>query len=117
MLYSLQLSKKKRQPVWPANLGPAVRDLTLQDPASDVTKRDTGQRPVPTPGHPPNPATLQTMGLLGNGLSSDTTHQISGSTPGPTTMGWEPDSGGPGTPDHGSSNERGIDPTVPELFQ
>ena len=25
--------------------------------------------------------------------------------------------GGPGTPDHGSSDERGIDQTVPELFQ
>ena len=25
--------------------------------------------------------------------------------------------GGPGTPDHGSSNDKGIDPIVPELFQ
>ena len=38
------------------------------------------------------------MGPLENGLSSDTTHQISESTPGPTAMGQEPDSGGPWHP-------------------
>ena len=56
------------------------------------------------------------MGPLENGLS-DTTHQILGSTPGPTTMGQEPDSGGPSTPDYGSSDEVRDDPIVLELFQ
>ena len=37
MLYSLQLSKEKIQPLWPINLGPPVWDLTLQAPASDRT--------------------------------------------------------------------------------
>ena len=94
MLYLLQLSKKKTQRLWPINLGPPVWDLTLQAPASDVTKQDTGLSPAQTPGHPPNPAPPANNGPLENGLSSDTTHQISGSTPGPTTMGQEPDSGG-----------------------
>ena len=56
MLYLLQLSKKKIQPLWPINLGPPVWDLTLQAPASDVTKQETGLGPAQTPSHPPNPA-------------------------------------------------------------
>ena len=62
MLYSLQLVKKKIQPLWPINLGPPIRDLTLQAPASDVTKRDTGLSPAQTSGHPPNPAPLAQWG-------------------------------------------------------
>ena len=38
------------------------------------------------------------MGPLENGFSSDPTHQILGSSPGPTTIGWEPDSGEPWHP-------------------
>ena len=60
---------------------------------------------------------MQTVGPLENGWSSDTTHQISGSTPGPTTMGGNQTRGGPGTPDHGSSDEVRDDPVVPELLQ
>ena len=91
MLYSLQLYKKKIQPLWPANFNPALWDLALQDPASDVTKRDTGLSPAQAPDHPQTLPHLQTMGPLENGLSSDATHQISRSTPGPTTMGQGPD--------------------------
>ena len=98
MLYSLQLAKKKIQSLWPINLSPPVWDLTLQAPASDATKRDTGLSPAPTPATHQTLPQLQTTGPLENGLSSDNTHQISGSTPGPTTMGWEPDSGGPWHP-------------------
>ena len=106
MLYLLQLSKKKTQRLWPINLSPPVWDLTLQAPASDATKRDTGLSPAPTPATHQTLPQLQTTGPLENGLSSDNTHQISGSTPGPTTMGREPDSrGGPGIPDHDSSDE------------
>ena len=117
MLYSLWLFKKKIQPFWPANLDPPIWDLTFQAPALDVTKWDTGPNSAQTPGHPPNPAPPANMGALENGLSSDTTRQISGPTPGPTTMGREPNLGGPGTPDHGSSDEVRDDPIVPELFQ
>ena len=56
MLYLLQLSKKKIQPLWPINLSPPVWDLTLQAPVSDVTKWDTGLSLAQTPSHPPNPA-------------------------------------------------------------
>ena len=42
MLYSLQLSKEKIQPLWPINLRPPKWDLTLQAPASDVTKGTLG---------------------------------------------------------------------------
>ena len=94
MLYSLQLAKKKIQPLWPINLSPQVWDLTLQAPASDATKRDTVLSPAPIPATHQTLPQLQTMGPLENGLSSGNTHHISGSTPGPTTMGQEPDSGG-----------------------
>ena len=65
MLYSLQLSKKKIQPLWPANLDPPLWDLTLQDSASDVTKWDTGLSPTQAPGHPPNPALPANNGATG----------------------------------------------------
>ena len=42
MLYSLQPSKEKIQPLWPINLRPPIWDLTLQAPASDVTKGTLG---------------------------------------------------------------------------
>ena len=87
MLYSLQYPRKTIQTLCPINLGPPIWDLTLQAPASDVTKRDTGLSPAQTPGRPPNPAQLQTMGPLENGLSSDTTHQIL----------WSENPNGPGT--------------------
>ena len=65
MLYSLQLSKKKIQPLWPINLGPSVWDLTLQASVSDVAKRDTGLSPAQTPSHPPNPAPPANNGATG----------------------------------------------------
>ena len=65
MLYSLQLSKEKIQPLWPINLGPPVWDLTLQAPASDVTKQETGLGPAQTPSHPPNPAPPANNGATG----------------------------------------------------
>ena len=68
MLYLLQLSKKKTQRLWPINLSPPVWDLTLQAPASDVTKQDTGLSPAQTPSHPPNPAPPANNGVE-NGLS------------------------------------------------
>ena len=69
MLYSLQLSKKKTQPLWPINLSPPVWDLTLQAPASDVTKQDTGLSPAQTPGHPPNPAPPANNGATGKWIA------------------------------------------------
>ena len=66
MFYSLQRVKKKIQPLWPINLGPPVWDLTLQAPASDVTKWDTGLiSPAQTPSRPPNPAPLANNGATG----------------------------------------------------
>ena len=65
VLCSLQLSKEKLQPLWPANLKPHIWDLTLQAPASDVTKRDTGPNPAQTPRHPPNPAPPANNGNAG----------------------------------------------------
>ena len=66
MLYSLQLVKKKIQPLWTINLDPPVWDLTLQAPASDVTKWDAGLiSPAQTPSHPPNPAPLANNGATG----------------------------------------------------
>ena len=65
MLYSLQLSKKKIQSLWPINLGPPIWDLTLQAPASDATKWDTGLSPAQTPGHPPNSAPPAKNGASG----------------------------------------------------
>ena len=75
MLYLLQLSKKKTQRLWPINLGPPVWDLTLQAPASDVTKQDTGLSPAQTSSHPPNPAPPANNGVE-NGLSSHRSDQI-----------------------------------------
>ena len=115
MLYSLQLSQKKIQPRWSANLSSPIWDLTLQTSASDVTKGH-GAKSCPNP-RPPTIPCPTCNGPMENGLSSGTTHQISGSTSGPTAMGWEPDSRGPGTPDHGSLDETRDDPIVPELFQ
>ena len=71
----------------------------------------------PNPQPPTKPCPTRKQWLLENELSSGTTYQISGSISGPTTMGREPDPGGPGTPDHGSLDEVRDDPIVPELFQ
>ena len=76
MLYLLQLSKKKTQRLWPINLGSPVWDLTLQAPASDVTKQDTGLSPAQTSSHPPNTAPPANNGVE-NGLSSHRSDQIS----------------------------------------
>ena len=65
MLYSLQLFKKKIQPLWPANLDPPVWDLTFQAPALDGTKWDDGPNSAQTPGHPPNPAPPANNGVPG----------------------------------------------------
>ena len=65
MLYLLQLSKEKIKPLWPINLGLPLWDLTLQAPASDVTKWDTGLRPAQIPSHPPNPAPPTNNGATG----------------------------------------------------
>ena len=96
-LFAAAIQEKNSTPL-AINLGPPVWDLTLQAPASDATKRDTVLSPAPIPATHQTLPQLQTMGPLENGLSSDTTHQISGSTPGPTAMGQEPDSGGPWDP-------------------
>ena len=95
MLYLLQLSKEKIQSLWPINLGPPIWALTLQTLVSDVTQRDTGLSPAQSPGHPLNPAPPANSGATGKQTVLSTTHQISGSTSGPTTMGQEPDSGRP----------------------
>ena len=83
--YSTPLAHQPR----PTHMGP-------HPPGPCFRCNQTGHWPksCSNPQPPTNPAQLQTMGPLENGLSSHTTHQISGSTPGPTTMGQEPDSGG-----------------------
>ena len=57
------------------------------------------------------------MGPLENRLSSDTTHQSQG--PPQVQQQWarRETQAGPGTPDHGYSDEVRDDPIVPELFQ
>ena len=65
MLYLLQLSKKKIQPLWPINLSPPVWDLTLQAPTLDITKPDTGLGLAQIPSHPPNPAPPANSGATG----------------------------------------------------
>ena len=63
MLYSLQLPKKKFNPFGPSI--PPVWDVTLQAPASYVTKQDTGPSPAQPPGHPSNPAPPANNGASG----------------------------------------------------
>ena len=65
MLYLLQLSRKKIQPLWLTNISPPIWDLNLQAPASYVIKWDTGLNPVQSHSHPPNPAPPANNGASG----------------------------------------------------
>ena len=116
-LYSLQLSKKKIQPLWPVNLSPPVWDLTLQASASDVTKQDTELSPAQTTSHPTNPAQPANNGATGKWIVLRHYPPNLRVHPRPKNNGLGTRLGGPGTPDHGSSDEVRDDPIVPELFQ
>ena len=104
MLYLLLLSKKKIQPRWPANLDPPLWDLTPQDPASDVTKQDTGLSPDQAPGHPPNPATPANNGATGKWIDCPQMLPTKSQGPPQAQQQWVRGQtlGGPGIPDHGS---------------
>ena len=90
MLYLLQLSQKKIQPLWLTNISPLIWDLNLQAPASYVIKWDTGLNPVQSHSHPPNPAPPANNGASGKWI-------VLGHNPPNLRVHLRPNSHGPGT--------------------
>ena len=115
MLYSLQLIQEKNSTPLACQPQPAC----VGPPGACFRCNQTGHwaKSCPNPQPPTKPCPTCKQGGHWK-MNCPRTLPIKSRGP-PQAQQWVKGQtlGGPGTPDHGSSDERGIDPTVHELFQ